>query len=1060
VKVVPNQVFDLSSNPNTNPSNSLHCVFDNNPPSVVFTSTFGNPSNLLVMPINASFTEKVSPVFNSSDPASYIVARNSQTQQTLAIGNFKIMSTLVWSFEVTAQPNEVFTITLLAGVAQDATGLKNAAVSQTWANDLIPPTVSITTPENPVARLSAPVTFIFSEPIREALSASHIDVVLNPKDLPGPYQQLASSAPTPRMIQSGRRLILQQNPPPAPFSPIPTRQVSTEAAGLLPFLGPITGGPRIFTSMLNNLIAGTTVSVSLKQAAVSDLAGNLFSLWGINGTGTAPTAISSTITAKESQEILAAEVARERQSLKLVVDQIGPVVNVSTTETLTAMSVVSVFFVWDQELPQTTENAFTSADVIAINQNGDAVTPLSLLHSYTHGDKSFSEFTLEFSTKGIKTLTVWVRENATFDEAGNPNEKSNVLVVRVVSRASLYGSESATLCGDVTCQYGVCDNGACICDDGYEHEKDWFFVNDCSVPIQMRRGFYIASAVVAFFVLIFTVYRLMRLPKESHAHRILQQAILVIVITWAALRVAWFIFRLFVATFSVIDSVLLALPMAFTYPIVGLVIEVYASEIAQSSIKPVARGKDRKFLIGLGIFNLFALPLTIAPDTLFEAFDVVKHRIVFLTVGMGIHGFSMCAIIITYTMLLRQRRTRLKHVASRVRSDQLIRMEQTLEELDSVYAFGEFGEGDDGYEELKNSRRKQKENARTPGLHAQYDPVAQRAIDSLGSTADKLFVFACLYGLLILGLVLSPMTFMFVLVGRWVELLLVIIAFMFGFGRYSKREYWRQQKKVSRKTKAGRSPVSPVDEGEGVGFEEEERSISSTSGSENETSSTTDEQAESSQASDSEDEEYPAARRSTKGNFETHPGHPQNHGIRTNSQPPSRRGKRANLTAVANMLRRSSNSENYLHLHHSQRDRPRRSHPDRHDHYGTGKIVVSIDDDNSYEMQQMGKRRGSFPEQANTLNMATDDRSDSDSSLFSSQSNSSYSDDDPRFADPYSKERRAERDRLQKAQTGYNHPKMTELAHKVHDRLTSRSSSKHYDTYDEDTYEPGRYGAW
>ena len=134
----------------------LSRTYDSIGATVTLTSTSPNPTNTSPIPVIATFNEPVSG-FVIGD----IVVGNGTS------GNFVVVSTTVYTFDVTPISQGVVTVDIATDVAQDITGNGNIAATRlSRLYDTISPTVTLTSTTYNLTNASPiPVTATFNEPV-------------------------------------------------------------------------------------------------------------------------------------------------------------------------------------------------------------------------------------------------------------------------------------------------------------------------------------------------------------------------------------------------------------------------------------------------------------------------------------------------------------------------------------------------------------------------------------------------------------------------------------------------------------------------------------------------------------------------------------------------------------------------------------------------------------------------------------------------------------------------------------------------------------------------------
>lgn len=325
--------------------------------------------------------------------------------------------------------------------------------------------------------------------------------------------------------------------------------------------------------------------------------------------------------------------------IRVVFDIVTGSEKTSATDTcrngLTALQVVAeaaeigvqqvvVDFVWNKPLADVV-GQFQSKDVLALTGDDftEVVQPISGLHAVRDYATEFAHFTMTFP-RPPDEMTVQVAANATFDKTGNPSLPSNVVVIPGMTLEEQSLAEQYFIigmeCGDSLCYQGLCnpDNLVCICNEGFSHEQEWHQINDCSVPTNQRQTVMITAAVLSFLAALFALIRTVRMRSRNHPHRMLQRGLLMVIWLWGTLRVVFFVQRAFVEPFTLLDSLLLAIPMALTWLVLALTIEIYLSRLVNNN-KRVATSFAFGFMGCLMLLLATSLSVLIVPTPLVES---------------------------------------------------------------------------------------------------------------------------------------------------------------------------------------------------------------------------------------------------------------------------------------------------------------------------------------------------------------------------------------------------------------------------------------------------------
>ena len=237
-------------------------------------------------------------------------------------------------------------------------------------------------------------------------------------------------------------------------------------------------------------------------------------------------------------------------SLSISVAPLRPAV--SSVESPTTLAQIPVRILWNYPV---FVNDFTLADVVASDDDGRELSPTSKLLP-TGGDglgmrngreaPVATEFTVFFNTSGAKAVNVQVLQGALIDYFGSPSEASLPFRVRIAL------PRKSTAC--MECMHGVCWNNTCLCDPDWTHDIDYLPKNDCSVPLPVRRALFNVGVGLSCLLALGSLVRLMTLPAGG---TVALKRVLVSLLSLVALgRVAFFVYRLNVATWDTVDALL------------------------------------------------------------------------------------------------------------------------------------------------------------------------------------------------------------------------------------------------------------------------------------------------------------------------------------------------------------------------------------------------------------------------------------------------------------------------------------------------------------------------
>jgi hypothetical protein len=460
-----------------------------------------------------------------------------------------------------------------------------------------------------------------------------------------------------------------------------------------------------------------------------------------------------------------------------------PIVAVSAEGPHTTTTLITFTFVWDEVIG----NQFTIEDLVATDQTGDAMTPvLGGLRVLIEG----LEFSANYDLTGRESVSVGVKAQAVKGPFGTFNDLSAMVTVERNPRIN--GTCS------IACANGLCSGDVCACDDGFQHQVDWVRIADCSVNSFDRTLLLLVTAAVVFLFGLYALTALVALPRTSQLrHRQARQLQVSMVLAWALLRTVFFILRIYpiFLPWNVLDALLLATPSIALFIAFAVSIELSLSKTLTNG-SPVTEGSSRVVLNLVCVLAAASLVVTTASDSFLEAIDAQAQRQLVLMIGVALEAFFVLLLAVFFSLVVLRipvQELEVMTVGTRERSDVPLKSVSFTGASGRKQAAGEY-DLDKTYEMLRKRREDAKFGKRfgskaplaAPPAPPQAPPPRKQHQEGREmqwkhmamlrrNAVAKLLVGAVAYAVFTACvLLLTPMTLIWFMALRWLELLFVI----------------------------------------------------------------------------------------------------------------------------------------------------------------------------------------------------------------------------------------------------------------------------------------------
>jgi hypothetical protein len=438
--------------------------------------------------------------------------------------------------------------------------------------------------------------------------------------------------------------------------------------------------------------------------------------------------------------------------LLLVNGVLGLTVVVAGPGLFSSLPYVPFRFTWSQSIQR---SAFTRDHIQARDvATGDELIPRSELMLELGKDNEDSKsFVIYYESAGVTTMEVLVLQGKVLDDFGFGNKASNAALVNITDQEYLMTAPQR-LCS-AQCENGACDvNGTCLCSADYEHESDWWRYNDCSVPTSTRRALFITSAILCGMFLVFALYSVAILPKDRGFLRTQQRFILALVVVWALSRGAFYVYRLLVTEWDVVDALLLAVPLAVIFVTVLMSLEVHLSFMT-STTKHISNAKARIGLLLICFLVFVNLVINVISDELLTLLGLEESRNLILTVGLAVYTGLFVLVLLAYILIVRAKP---KDVITKTTKNTRRSFSAVPEPIVTMDAATRL------YLTLRQRRREG-----YGAVEAKVEHVSR------GGLKERLFFVAALVLLSHIGLIFSPLSWEYFLAWRWTEFVMILV---------------------------------------------------------------------------------------------------------------------------------------------------------------------------------------------------------------------------------------------------------------------------------------------
>jgi hypothetical protein len=438
--------------------------------------------------------------------------------------------------------------------------------------------------------------------------------------------------------------------------------------------------------------------------------------------------------------------------LLLVNGVLGLTVVVAGPGLSSSLPFVPFRFTWSQSIQR---SAFTSEHIQARDvATGDELIPRSeLMLELVKDSEDSKSFVIYYESAGVTTMEVLVLQGKVLDDFGFGNKASNAALVNITDQEYLMTAPQR-LCS-AQCKNGACDvNGTCLCSADYEHESDWWRYNDCSVPTSTRRALFITSAILCGMFLVFALYSMAILPRDRGFLRTQQRFILALVVVWALSRGAFYVYRLLVTEWDVVDALLLAVPLAVIFVTVVMALEVHLSFMT-STTKHISNAKARIVLLLICFLVFVNLLINVISDELLTLLGLEESRNLILTVGLAVYSGLFVLVLVAYILIVRAKP---KDVITKTTKNTRRSFSTVPEPVVTMDAATRL------YLTLRQRRREG-----YGAVEAKVEHVSR------GGLKERLFFVAALILLSHVALIFSPLSWEYFLAWRWTEFVMVLV---------------------------------------------------------------------------------------------------------------------------------------------------------------------------------------------------------------------------------------------------------------------------------------------